>query len=139
MHGWRHRGGAHMCVEGVGAAVVIGLDSCDSPSALSVPRAPSSHRAALESAPRCSELYASKDPDGQAADDRILVGVSRTTRPADAIASEMVSRTTTAGAHSVHRLRGRSRTVQPKFSPAVHPLRLGTRGWGGPGAAQDCL
>ena len=47
VHGWRHRGGAHMCVEGVGAAVVIGLDSCDSPSALSVPRAHSSDQSAL--------------------------------------------------------------------------------------------
>ena len=37
--GWRHMGRAHTPVEGVGVAVVSGLDSCDSPSALSVPRA----------------------------------------------------------------------------------------------------
>ena len=56
VHGWRHRGGAHMCVEGVGAAVVIGLDSCDSPSALSVPRAHSSDQSALGGPLRCSAL-----------------------------------------------------------------------------------
>ena len=58
VHGWRHRGGAHMCVEGVGAAVVSGLDSGDSPSALSVSRAHSTDQPALEEPPRCSELYA---------------------------------------------------------------------------------
>ena len=46
-----------MCVEGVGAAVVIGLDSCDSPSALSVPRAHSIDRSALESPLRSPRLY----------------------------------------------------------------------------------
>ena len=90
VHGWRHMGGAHMRVDGVAVALVSGLDSCDSPSALSVPRAPSSHPAALESAPRCSELYASKAPAMQAADHRTLGGVSRTARPADALSSEMV-------------------------------------------------
>ena len=54
VHGWRHRGGAHMCVEGVGAAVVSGLDSGDSPSALSVSRAHSTDQPALEEPPRCS-------------------------------------------------------------------------------------
>ena len=43
VHGWRHMGGAHMRVDGVAVALVSGLDSCDSPSALSVPRAHSSH------------------------------------------------------------------------------------------------
>ena len=56
VHGWRHMGGAHMRVDGVAVALVSGLDSCDSPSALSVPRAHSSGRAALESPLRCSEL-----------------------------------------------------------------------------------
>ena len=57
VHGWRHMGGAHMRVDGVAVALVSGLDSCDSPSALSVPRAHSSGRAALESPLRCSALY----------------------------------------------------------------------------------
>ena len=46
-----------MLVEGVAVALVIGLDSSGSPSALSVPRAHSSHRAAAERALRCSALY----------------------------------------------------------------------------------
>ena len=77
VHGWRHRGGAHMRVEGVGAAVVIGLDSCDSPSTLSVPRAHSSDQSALGGPLRCSALYASKAPDWQAADHWILAGRTR--------------------------------------------------------------
>ena len=58
VHGWRHMGRAHMRVEGVAVALMSGLDSSGSPSALSVPRAHSSHRAAAESPLRCSELYA---------------------------------------------------------------------------------
>ena len=58
VHGWRHMGEAHMLVEGVAVALVVGLDSSGSPSVLSVPRAHSSHRAAAESPLRCSELYA---------------------------------------------------------------------------------
>ena len=77
VHGWRHRGGAHMCVEGVGAAVVSGLDSGDSPSALSVSRAHSTDQPALEEPPRCSALYASMAPDVQAADHWILAGRTR--------------------------------------------------------------
>ena len=88
--GWRHMGGAHMRVEGVAVAVVSGLDSSGSPSALSVPRAHSTGRAALGGFLRCSALYASKAPDGQAADDRILGGVNRTARPVDADTSEVV-------------------------------------------------
>ena len=49
VHGWRHMGDAHTPVEGVGAALAIGLDSSGSPGALSVPCAHSSHPAALES------------------------------------------------------------------------------------------
>ena len=58
VHGWRHMVGAHTPVEGVAAALVSGLDSCGSPSALSVPCAHSTARAALEEPLRCSELYA---------------------------------------------------------------------------------
>ena len=58
VHGWRHMGEAHMLVEGVAVALVVGLDSSGSPSVLSVPRAHSSHPAAAESPLRCSELYA---------------------------------------------------------------------------------
>ena len=58
VHGWRHMGGAHMRVDGVAVALVSGLDSCDSPSALSVPRTHSSHRAAAERALRSSALRA---------------------------------------------------------------------------------
>ena len=88
--GQRHTCNAHIPFEGVGAALAIGLDSSGSPGALSVPCAHSSHPSALVGLLRCSRLYASKDPDGQAADDRILVGVSRTARPADAVTSEVV-------------------------------------------------
>ena len=55
VHGWRHTCSAHMRVEGVAAALVSGLDSCDSPSALSVSRARSTDQAALEEPLRCSE------------------------------------------------------------------------------------
>ena len=58
----RHTCNAHIPSEGVGAALAIGLDSSGSPGALSVPRAHSSHPAALDGPPRCSELYASKAP-----------------------------------------------------------------------------
>ena len=58
VHGWRHTCSAHMRVEGVAVALVSGLDSCDSPSALSVPRTHSSHRAAAERALRSSALRA---------------------------------------------------------------------------------
>ena len=46
-----------MLLEGVAVALAIGLDSSGSPGALSVPRAQSSHPAALESSLRCSRLY----------------------------------------------------------------------------------
>ena len=72
VHGWRHMGGAHMRVDGVAVALVSGLDSCDSPSALSVPRAHSSGRAALESPLRCSELRALWTPAMAAADHQTL-------------------------------------------------------------------
>ena len=58
VHGWRHMGEAHMLVEGVAVALVVGLDSSGSPSVLSVPRAHSSHRAAAERALRSSALRA---------------------------------------------------------------------------------
>ena len=77
VHGWRHMGGAHTPVEGVAAALAIGLDSSGSPGALSVPCAHSSHPAALEGPLRCSELCASKAPDWQAADHWILAGRTR--------------------------------------------------------------
>ena len=54
-------GSAHTPFEGVGAALAIGLDSCDSPSALSVPRAHSSGRAALESPRELAQLRIAKD------------------------------------------------------------------------------
>ena len=57
VHGWRHTCSAHMRVEGVAVALVSGLDSCDSPSALSVPRAHSIDRSALESPLRSPRLY----------------------------------------------------------------------------------
>ena len=90
VHGWRHMGGAHMRVDGVAVALVSGLDSCDSPSALSVPRAHSSGRAALESPLRCSELYASKAPAVACSDHGRSVRVSRAVGPADAHSSEEV-------------------------------------------------
>ena len=58
VHGWRHTCSAHMRVEGVAVAPVSGLDSCDSHSAVSVPRTHSSHRAAAERALRSSALRA---------------------------------------------------------------------------------
>ena len=84
VRGWRHMGRAHTPVEGVAVALAIGLDSSSSPSTLSVPPAPSTDRAALGRLLRFSALYASKAPAVQAADHRILDGVSRTARPADA-------------------------------------------------------
>ena len=59
VHGWRwrHMGEAHMLAEGVAVALVVGLDSSGSPGALSVPRAHSSHPAALESSLRSPRLY----------------------------------------------------------------------------------
>ena len=57
VRGWRHMGRAHTPVEGVAVALAIGLDSCDSPSALSVPRAHSIDRSALESPLRSPRLY----------------------------------------------------------------------------------
>ena len=63
VHGWRHMGEAHMLVEGVAVALVVGLDSSGSPSVLSVPRAHSSHPARLSRAlwtlrsPRLYRLY----------------------------------------------------------------------------------
>ena len=47
VHGWRHMERAHTPVEGVGAALAIGLDSCDLPSALSVPAAARALHSAL--------------------------------------------------------------------------------------------
>ena len=52
----RHTCNAHIPIEGVGAALAIGLDSSGSPGTLSVPCAHSSHPAALDGPPRCSEL-----------------------------------------------------------------------------------
>ena len=63
VHGWRHMVGAHTPVEGVAAALMTGLDSCDSLSALSVSRAPSTARAALVGPRRCSELRRPKAPE----------------------------------------------------------------------------
>ena len=59
VRGWRHMERAHTPVEGVAVrvALAIGLDSCDSPSALSVPRAHSIDRSALESPLRSPRLY----------------------------------------------------------------------------------
>ena len=79
-----------MCVEGVGAAVVSGLDSGDSPSALSVSRAHSTDQPALEEPPRCSALYASKAPAVACSDHGRSVRVSRAVGPADAHSSEQV-------------------------------------------------
>ena len=58
VHGWRHMGGAHTPVEGVAAALESGLDSCDSPSALSVPSAHSSGPAALDGSRSCASANA---------------------------------------------------------------------------------
>ena len=52
----RHTCSAHMLLEGVAVALAIGLDSSGSPGALSVPRAHSSHPAALESSQRSPRL-----------------------------------------------------------------------------------
>ena len=92
VHGWRHMGGAHTPVEGVTAALMSGLDSCDSPSALSVSRSPSTDQAALEEplALRCSELYASKAPAVTCSDHGRSVRVSRAVGPAYAHSSEEV-------------------------------------------------
>ena len=90
VHGWRHTCSAHMRVEGVAVALVSGLDSCDSPSALSVSRAHSTDQAALEEPLRCSELYASKAPAVACSDHGRSVRVSRAVRPADAHSSEEV-------------------------------------------------
>ena len=90
VHGWRHMGGAHTPVEGVAAALVSGLDSCDSPSALSVSRAPSTDQAALEEPLRCSEPYASKAPAVACSDHGRSVRVNRAVGPVDAHSSEEV-------------------------------------------------
>ena len=90
VHGWRHTCSAHMRVEGVAVALVSGLDSCDPPSALSVPRAPSSHRAALESAPRCSAAPRLCNRAVAAADHWILGGLTRTAAECEPATSEMV-------------------------------------------------
>ena len=68
VHGWRHMGGAHTPVEGVAAALAIGLDSSGSPGALSVPRAQSSHPAALESSESSAAPSALRILNGQPAD-----------------------------------------------------------------------
>ena len=113
VHGWRHMGGAHMRVDGVAVALVSGLDSCDSPSALSVPRAHSSHPAALVGPPRCSRLYASKAPAVACSDHGRSVRVSRAVGPAFLTRTHRKrSRTTTAGgvqARSIYYIRRRSR------------------------------
>ena len=89
VHGWRHRGGAHMRVEGVGAAVVIGLDSCDSPSTLSVPRAHSSDRSALDGPLRCSAAPRLYNHAVAAADHWILAGRTLSRRACAAATSEL--------------------------------------------------
>ena len=58
----RHTCNAHIPIEGVGAALAIGLDSSGSPGTLSVPCAHSSHPAALVGPLRCSELRALYNP-----------------------------------------------------------------------------
>ena len=89
VHGWRHTCSAHMRVEGVAVALVSGLDSCDSPSALSVPRAPSSHRAALESSLRCSAAPRLYNHAVAAADHWILAGRTLSRRACAAATSEL--------------------------------------------------
>ena len=86
----RHTCSAHMLLEGVAVALAIGLDSSGSPGALSVPRAHSSHPAALGGPPRCSELYASKAPAVACSDHGRSVRVNRAVGPVDAHSSEEV-------------------------------------------------
>ena len=68
VHGWRHTCSAHMLLEGVAVALVIALDSSGSPGALSVPRAQSSHPAALESSESSAAPSALRILNGQPAD-----------------------------------------------------------------------
>ena len=64
----RHTCSAHMLLEGVAVALVIALDSSGSPGALSVPRAQSSHPAALESSESSAAPSALRILNGQPAD-----------------------------------------------------------------------
>ena len=64
----RHTCSAHMLLEGVAVALAIGLDSSGSPGALSVPRAQSSHPAALESSESSAAPSALRILNGQPAD-----------------------------------------------------------------------
>ena len=85
-----NRGSERPTVEGVAAALVSGLDSCGSPSALSVSRAHSTDQAALEEPLRCSEPYASKAPAVACSDHGRSVRVNRAVGPVDAHSSEEV-------------------------------------------------
>ena len=90
VHGWRHMGGAHTPVESVTAALAIGLDSSGSPSALSVPPAPSTDPAALGGLLRCSALLRAITPAVATADHRKLGGLTRTATECEPATSELV-------------------------------------------------
>ena len=85
-----------MCVEGVGAAVVSGLDSGDSPSALSVSRAHSTDQPALEEPPRCSRASRLYNHAVAAAEQLRCAGRTRAGGAGAAVTSERV-----CGRHSV--------------------------------------
>ena len=90
VHGWRHMGGAHTPVEGVAAALESGLDSCDSPSALSVSRAHSTDQPALEEPPRCSAAQSLYNLAVAASDQLRCDGLTRTVGAGEPVASELV-------------------------------------------------
>ena len=90
VHGWRHMGGAHTPVEGVAAALESGLDSCDSPSALSVSRAHSTDQPALEEPPRCSRASRLYNLAVAAAEQLQCAGRNRAGAVVAASASELV-------------------------------------------------
>ena len=117
VHGWRHMGGAHTPVEGVAAALESGLDSCDSPSALSVSRAHSTDQAALEEPLRCSEPYASKAPAVACSDHGRSVRVNRAVGPVDAHSSEEVqdhhSRRSSSTEHNIYAAQLSSKNQPP--------------------------
>ena len=85
----RHTCSAHIPVEGVAVALVSGLDSSGSPGALSVPRAHSSHPAALESSLRCSAAPRLYNHAVAAADHWILAGRTLSRRACAAATSEL--------------------------------------------------
>ena len=90
VHGWRHMGGAHTPVEGVAAALESGLDSCDSPSALSVSRAHSTDQPALEEPPRCSRASRLYNLAVAAAEQLRRAGRTRVVGAGAAVTSEVV-------------------------------------------------